>query len=161
MKTILNTLCFFLIVFNLTAQETIKLSDFEMLDNTSWKGSLTYKDYQSGELVKIDATMQITLENEKINSFMQYTYEPNKNYKSSVKIKKNGTYYGDEKIVSNTYENNTRIIITMYKGRDNNKKATIYKTYKFNNNTFSVTKEVVFKKTKERLTRNTYTFTKL
>jgi hypothetical protein len=161
MKHLFTTLCLFLLVLNCTAQGTLKLSDIEMMHNTSWKGKLTYKDYQSGELTSIDATMQAEIEGEKIVYNVQYTYEPNKNNKSSVKIKKNGTYYGNEKVVSNTFENGTRTFVTSYRGKDNGKKATLFITRQFNETSYIETKEVLLKDTKERFVRNTYEFTKL
>ena len=161
MKNLFTTLCLLIITFNCYAQDTIKLSDFEILNNTSWTGKLTYKDYQSGELTSIDATMQAKIEGEKIAYSVQYTYEPNKNNKSSVRIKKNGTYYGNEKVVSSTLKNGTRTIVTTYQGRDNGKKATVFKTHQFNATSYKEIKEVQFKGTEERFVRNTYEFTKL
>ncbi len=156
-----TTLYLFLFTFYSNVQDTLKLSDFEILNNTNWKGQLTYKDYQSGEPRSIDATMQIKIEGEKITSNVQYTYEPHKNNKSSVKIKKNGTYYGNEKLISNTNENGTTTFVTTYKGRDDGKKATMFMTHHFNDTTYKVTKEVQFKNSNERFIRNTYEFTKL
>ena len=75
------------------AQDTIKISDFESINNTSWKGTLTYTDYQTGKLTDVEATMQFKIENDKIITQVQYTYEPSKNYKGTIKIRKNGTYF--------------------------------------------------------------------
>ena len=161
MKTLFATLCLFLFTCNSNAQDTIQLSDFEILNNTSWKGKLTYKDYQSGKFTGIDATMQAKIEGDKIVYNVQYTYEPNKNNKSSVKLKKNGAYYGNEKVVSNTFEDGTRILVTSYEGKDNGKKATMFITRQFNKTSYKETKEVQFKGSEERFIRNTYEFTKL
>ncbi|WP_400080274.1 hypothetical protein [Winogradskyella sp. R77965] len=161
MKTLLNTFCIFLLVLTAHSQSTLKISDLEILNNTSWEGKLTYKDYQSGEPRTIETTLQIKIEGDKIISNVQYTYEPNKNNKSSVKLKKNGTYYGNEKILSNTFENGIRTLVTTYKGRDAGKKATMYMTHQFSETTYKVTKEVQFKNSEERFIRNTYEFTKL
>ena len=161
MKTLFTALCLFLFAFNSNAQDTLKLSDFEILNNTRWKGKLTYKDYQSGKSVSIDATMQILIKGDKTISNMQYTYEPHKNNKSSVKIKKNGTYYGNESVISNTIENGIRTFVTTYEGKDNGKKAKMYVTRHFSDTTFKVTKEVQYKNSDERFIRNTYEFTKL
>ena len=54
-----------------------------------------------------DATMQFKIEGDKIVTNVQYTYEPSKNYKGSVKIKKNGTYFGNEKVVRFTDNDGT------------------------------------------------------
>jgi len=160
MKTV-TTILIYLIVLTLSAQNSLKLSDFEILNNTQWKGQLTYKDYQSGKQQTIDATMQIKIEGKKITSSVQYTYEPNKNNTYSVKLKKNGTYFGNEKILSNTFKDGVRTFVTSYEGRDDGKKATLYLTHVFSANSYKVTKEVQFKNTEERIFRNTYEFTKL
>ncbi|MEM9679300.1 MAG: hypothetical protein AAF901_03170 [Bacteroidota bacterium] len=161
MKAILIIL-YAMLTFNQSqAQDTISLSDFDPINNTNWKGTLTYKDYQSGKLVSVDATMQIEIKNDKIITSVQYTYEPNKNNRSSVKLKENGTYYGDEKVLSNTFENGKRTFVTTYEGRDDGKKATIFITHEFSESTFKITKEVQFEGTTERFVRNTYAYTKL
>ncbi len=161
MKNILITLsilCFGLMV---QGQDIIKISDFEFLNNTSWEGTLTYTDYQTGKLTDVDATMQIKIENDKILTQVQYTYEPNKNYKGSIKIRKNGTYFGEEKVLSFTDENGTKTLITTYRGKDDNRKADMYMTHTMTDSTYSVSKEVVYLDTKERILRNTYNYTKI
>lgn len=161
MKTLLSTLSILLTVFTLNAQNTIKISDFECIDNTKWEGTLTYKDYQSGELVTVDATMQLKIEGDKIVTNVQYTYEPSKNYKGSVKIRKNGTYFGDEKVVSFTDNDGTKTLVTTYTGEDDDRKADIYITHTITDSTYTVSKEVVYIDTEERLIRNTYNYTKI
>ena len=161
MKTLFTTLCLFIFIYNSNAQGTIQLSDFDVLNHTSWTGKLTYKDYQSGKPNTIDATTQIEIIKEKLIFNIQYTYEPHKNNKSSVRIKKNGTYYGNEKVISNTLENGTRTIITSYEGKDNGEKAIMFVTRQFSTTRYSVTKEVQLKNTDERFVRNTYEFTKI
>lgn len=141
-------------------QEPLLIADFEILNNTKWEGKLTYKDYQSGDFVSIPATMQIQLKDAKLVTNIQYTYEPHKNNKSSVRIKKNGTYFGNEKIISNQYENGTRTFVTTYTGKDGGQKATMFITHQFNKNTYKVIKEVLVEQTKQRFVRNTYEFNK-
>jgi hypothetical protein len=105
--------------------------------------------------------MQIKIENDKIITHVQYPYEPSKNYKGSVKIKKNGSYFGDEKVLSFIEDNGTKTLITTYSGKDDNRKADMYITHKLTDSTYSVSKEVVYIDTKERVLRNTYNYTKL
>ena len=161
MKTILLTLSILLSVLNVNAQDTIQLSDFKSIDNTSWEGTLTYRDYQSDQLETVDATMQFKIEDDKIITNVQYTYEPSKNYKGSVKIKKNGTYFGNEQVVSFKEEDGTKTLVTTYKGKDDNRKAEMFITHTLTDSTYTVSKEVVYLDTKERLVRNTYQYTKI
>lgn len=160
-KALFTMLLTFSTICVIQAQEALKLSDFEILNQTSWKGQLSYKDYQSGKQRTIDATLQINIKNEKLITTVQYTYEPNKNNTSSVKLKKNGTYFGNEKVISNSLEDGTRTFVTSYKGKDNGKKATMYVTHQFNDSTYTVTKAVQLENSEERFIRNTYTYTKL
>lgn len=146
----------------LKAQSTISLNDFKIINNTSWEGTLTYIDYESGKPVPVATTMQIRISNNTIEQDVQYTWEPNKNIKSKTKIKKNGKYLGKQKVISKTIQKDGRMqIITSYYGKDNNKKAVMYYTYKFGSNSYEVTKEVQFKGSNERFMRNIYRYTKI
>ena len=161
MKTLFTTFALLFAVIAINAQDTISLSDFESMNNTRWEGTLTYKDYQSGKQETIDATMQFKIKGDKLIRNIQYTYEPNKNNKSTVKIKKNGTYFGNEKVLNFTEENGTKILITTYKSRDNGKKADIFITHTLTDSTYTVTKEVSYLDSEEKFVRNVYSYTKL
>ena len=63
---VINTIILLLSITTI-AQSTITLSDFKILDNTNWKGTLTYKDYTTGKQTSIDATSQIKIEDGKIS----------------------------------------------------------------------------------------------
>ncbi|TCK69129.1 hypothetical protein DFQ05_0644 [Winogradskyella wandonensis] len=161
MKTLLTTFALLFTVITINAQDTISLSDFESMNNTSWEGTLTYKDYQSGKQETVDATMQFKIEGDKLISNVQYTYEPSKNHKGSVKIKKNGTYFGNEKVLSFKEENGTKTLVTTYQSRDNGKKADMFITHTLTDSTYTVTKEVSYLDSDEKFVRNTYSYTKL
>ena len=88
MKTLFTTLCLFLFICKSNAQDTIQLSDFEILNQTSWTGKLTYKDYQSGEPSTIDATTQIEIIKEKLIFNIQYTYELIKTIDPQLRLKR-------------------------------------------------------------------------
>lgn len=163
MKTLIKiTLVLFTLTLNAQSGTSITMDELNVLDNTKWKGELMYVNYGDGREVTLKTKMQITIKKNKILMSTQYDNEPSANSKSSIKIKKNGTYFGNEKISKKTTSNDgTVTIITSYEGRDNNKPATIYKTYVYDGNSFSVIKEVQFKNTSEKMTRNKYTYTRL
>jgi hypothetical protein len=144
------------------AQEnTVTIEDFEILNNTKWVGELMYVNYADGQEVTLQTEMQIQVDNNKMTMSTQFGNEPEANSKSSIKLKKKGTYLGSEKIIKKTQlENGTIQVITMFKGRDDNKPATMYKTYKYNSNQFSITKEVQFEDGTNKFIRNRYTYTK-
>lgn len=144
------------------AQATISLADFKILDNTSWKGTLTYIDYQSGKPVPVATTMQMRVTGKAIETTIQYTYEPDKNIKAKTRIKKNGRYLGKQKVISKMINDDGTVqLITSYEGKDDNKKATMFYTYLINSNLYKVTKEVQFEGSNVRFMRNVYEYKKL
>lgn len=152
----------FISVQSVKAQVTISLDDFKELNNTAWKGELIYINYQDGKPVSIPSTMQIRVTDKALERDIQYSYEPDKNISSVTKIRKKGTYLGKQKVLSKSVESDGSIkLITTYKGKDDNKKATMIYTYLFNNEFFKVTKEVQFEGTEERFMRNTYDYKKI
>ena len=161
MKTLIITISMLFIAAISLAQSTVSINDFEILNNTNWKGTLTYLDYQSGKTVPVSTTMQIGVTDKAIEQDIQYTWEPNKNVRTKTKIKKNGRYLGKQKVISKIIkEDGTVILLTSYEGKDDNKKATMFFTYEFNNNNYKVTKEVQFDGSNERFMRNNYNYKK-
>lgn len=161
MKTLFSTICILVLTIAVDAQDTIKLSDFESLNNTSWKGSLTYIDYQSEKPETVNATMQLKIVNDKIISNVQYTYEPKKNNKVVVKIKKNGTYFGNEKVINFSKTNGVRTLKTIYQAKDNGKKANVFVTHTLTDSTYVVITEIEYLGTNQRFTRNSYNYKKI
>jgi hypothetical protein len=158
------TLAIVLVTITVHAQLENSLSNEEIsvLNNTQWAGELMYLDYSTGKETTLKTNMQITTKNNKITMNTQYVYEPSANNKNTIKLKKNGTYFGNEKIIEKTVsKDGITTIITVFKGSDNNKPATLFKTYIFSGTAFSVTKEVQFENTKEKLVRNRVTYTKI
>ncbi len=144
------------------AQETLSLEDFKILNNTSWEGTLTYLDYQSGKLTPVASTMQMRITDNAIEQDVQYTWEPDKNVKAITKIKKKGTHLGKQKVISKIKkEDGSLQLITMAEGKDDNKKATLFFTYEFSNTRYKVTKEIEFEGSNERFMRNTYEYKRI
>lgn len=162
MKNLFTTFVLIISLSSLQVQDTISIEDFEVLNNTSWKGTLTYIDYQNGKPSYVETTMQFSIEDNMLVTNLQYTYEPHKNISEKIKIKKNGTLLGKQKVLSkNVDDSGTITIETFYKGKDDDKKATMFVTYKLSNDTYSVKKEVLYKGAKERIFRNSYKYTKI
>nr|WP_321234115.1 hypothetical protein [uncultured Psychroserpens sp.] len=163
MKTVLTIVIAFLsLTLNSQSNTSITLEELNQLNNTKWVGELMYVNYGDGQEVTLQTKMQIEIKNNKILMSTQYDNEPSANSQSTIKLKKNGTYFGNEKIISKTIsKEGVRTLVTSYEGRDANKPATILKTYTYDDSNFSVTKEVKFKGTSDTFIRNKYTYTKL
>ncbi|WP_299228892.1 hypothetical protein [uncultured Psychroserpens sp.] len=162
-KTVLTVVMLYFSI-NAMSQTEIRITTEELLvlHNTSWTGELIYVNYSDGKEVTLQTKMQIEIKNDKIIMHTQYDNEPSANSKSTIKLKNNGTHFGKEKIVKKDISKSGTVTLkTKFEGKDDNKPATIMKTYVYDGNHFSVTKEVRFKGSTESLVRNRYTYSKL
>jgi hypothetical protein len=125
--TLIINIC---VLSNFNAQTKIEISDFKVLNNTNWKGTLTFKNYSDGKQVTLKKTLSILVTKNKIITKIKFPNEPKANSKKIIKIKRKGTYFGNEKVIKKEVVENGIIKITAsYKGNDNNKKANINNIY--------------------------------
>ncbi|GAA4275830.1 hypothetical protein [Aquimarina mytili] len=160
MKAILVSIYLFFTTISI-AQNTVQISDLELLKG-NWSGELMYINYSDNREVTLRSTLQIEIKKDKLIGKIGYTDEPSANGKFVIKLKENGTFINNEEIITKSkLDNNSLKIVTKYDGKDNDKPATIFITYVFDNTHFSMTKEVLFENTTERFVRNKYTYKKL
>ncbi|MDJ0645754.1 MAG: hypothetical protein QNJ57_07160 [Flavobacteriaceae bacterium] len=161
MKTTM-TLLFNFYLIALSAQATISSEDFQILENSAWEGTLTYKNYSDGKAVSIRTTMQVRIEKNKITYTVQYPDEPKENSTLIKRIRKNGSYFGNEKVLKKmrTPEGKMKVI-TSFEGKDNDQEATMYLIYLFNENELSITKEVQYKNSQKRFIRNSQNYKRI
>ncbi len=143
---------------NFTKEDAVLLSG-------SWKGSLTYLDYNSGKPYTMPANTNINLI-KGMNSLlveMIYPDEPKANSKDTLLINEDRTNFAEAAIVSRKVLPDGSIqIITELKGKDgnDNKKALLRKTYTFNKNSFTNRKDVQFAGTNEWIKRHEYSYSR-
>ncbi|MBC8756325.1 hypothetical protein H2O64_16745 [Kordia sp. YSTF-M3] len=160
MKTIITVIISIALATFAQAQQKVSISDFESLDNTNWTGELMYVNYSDSKEVILPTTLRIEVEKNKIIFYKKYTTEESANDKSTIKIKKDGTYLGNEKIIRVQRSTDGSIEVeTRYEGKDANRDATIYITYSFNEHQLSMKKEVEFKDAPGKFVRNQYSYT--
>lgn len=158
MKTLFSIIICLVTVWSLLAQPKVTISDFENLDKSNWSGNLMYINYSDGSKFTIRTTMQITLKGDKILLDVRYPDEPKANSKESIRITKTGSYLGNEELIKKNYDNGILTLVTKFKGKDNNKKAMMYKTYTISETAYIVEKEVRYMDTEERIVRNRYNY---
>lgn len=158
MKSFYTVLICLVTGWTLLSQPKVTISDFENLNNSKWNGNLMYTNYSDGNKVTIRTALQITINGDKIIMDTQYPDEPNANSKESIRISKAGTHLGKEELVDKKFENGVLTLVTKFKGKDNNKKAVMYKTYSISEEVYSVEKEVQYVKTMVRILRNKYDY---
>lgn len=162
MKTIVSIIISLIVISTVNGQTKIEISDFEILNNTNWEGTLMYVDYSNGKQRLLKTTMEIKIKKNKVITEIKFPGEPKANSKNIVKLKKKGTYFGDEKVLKKEFlEDGVTKIITFYIGNDNGKKAKMYNIYLFNKESFSVTKEVEYIDSKEKLIRNKQSYKRI
>ncbi len=131
----------------------------------SWKGSLTYLDYNSGKPYTMPANTNINFI-KGMNSLlveMIYPDEPKANSKDTLLINEDRTIFAEAKIVSRKLLSDGSIqIITELNGKDgnDNKKALLRKTYTFNTNSFTNRKDVQFEGSSEWIKRHEYSYSR-
>lgn len=131
----------------------------------SWKGSLTYLDYESGKPYTMSADVEIR-RIDKTNKFLlinTYPKEKSANSKDTITISEDGQSINDEKVMSRTKVSENKVqIITEKMGKDgnDNKDALIRKTYSLGKSSFSIQKDVRFTDADQWIKRHEYVYFK-
>jgi len=147
-----------------TAQ-TIKPADLKILEG-SWIGTLTYLDYKSNQPYTMPANTTFQQSKDNPNIYLRsigYSTEPHANQKDSMIISKDGTMLDDFKIISiKKLKDGSIEIIGEKMGEDgnDNKPATIRRTFTISSTLFINKKEVKFNGTNTWIVRHTYHFKK-
>ena len=166
-----NCILFIAIIFssffiNANAQKpsVLQKADLAMLCG-SWKGSLTYLDYQSGKPYTMPANANISAipQTNHLLVEMVYPNEPKANGKDTILVNAGFTSFDGNTVVSRKILADGSVeIITKHNGQDgnDNKDAIIRKTYTIGKNKFINRKDVQFVGTTEWIKRNEYSYTK-
>ncbi|HQU39426.1 MAG TPA: hypothetical protein PLI89_06120 [Chitinophagales bacterium] len=159
-----NTLLLLLLMSfcQLQAQSRISAADFSILNNTSWQGTLTYIDGQTGNPTDIATTMQIKTDKNIIIQDIQYVWEPDKNVHASTRIRKGGRFLGKQKVISINYQDGDTIeIVTSASGKEHGTKAEFQYTYNFGPDHYVVTKNARLEGSQSFQLSNTYRYTRI
>lgn len=127
----------------------------------NWKGTLTYRSYQDDKFYDIETELQVEAgENENtLQVFKSYPTEPNRSGSYKIYITEGGTLFCDEKVIGYKKLGDGVVeIMTIIKGRDDNKRAQIRFTYRIEADTYTTIKEVQYKKSTEWLKRNEFRY---
>lgn len=120
-----------------------------------------YINYSDGREINMRTKLRIFIQDDTLIQEVEFPDEPKANYTSRIELKKNKGFFGDEEVVDlNLQDGNVARLSTKFKGKDDNKKADIYKTYVFGERNLSITKTVIFQKSGEKLIRNRFTYNK-
>lgn len=165
MKSLIITITILLSLQTCLLAQTIQPSDLKVLEG-NWVGTLTYLDYKSGKPFTMPANTTFEQSKSNPNIYLRsigYSTEPHANQKDSMMISKDGKMLDEFTIVGfKKAKDGTLEIVGEKEGIDgnDNKPATIRRTFTISATTFVNKKEVLFKGTSIWLVRHTYSFTK-
>lgn len=112
----------------------------------SWSGTLTYLDYSSQRTITIKATVEVKQEASDSNNIMlayDYPNEPGHEEKEIIEIRGNQFFIeGQQVIMEKDSGGNSLQFVVEKEGMDNNRRATVRRTFYFSRNAFSIKKEV-------------------
>lgn len=164
MKCYLTLIITILAVTNAIAQNNSQIleKDFKILVG-NWEGTLTYIDYSSGKPYTMSADLVIKrLENTNKFSFSNiYPNEKTANSVDTVTVSEDGNYIDKELVKSrNKLPNGDIEIITEALGEDgnDNKPATLRRTYTFGKTTYVNRKDVLFAGETNWINRHEYSY---
>lgn len=142
-------------------------SDFDTLVDHRWTGTLTYLDYTSNKHTTIRSTLRVRTDKPSSGIWsiaIGYDDEPHANAASELRLIDDGTAInsGDntERVISRAQSPEALEIVTEHAGTDNTKPATIRKTYRISDKSFSITKRVKFTGSSDFIQRHEYRWTR-
>jgi len=127
----------------------------------SWEGSLTYKDYSSGEPFTMPANVEVG-KGKKDNVLMLqniFPNEPKANSTGRIKLSKKGRRINKNTVISKEVLSDGTVQITASNtGKDNGKKAEIRLLYSIAKDELIISKEVKFEGAGSWLQRNEFRY---
>ncbi len=144
------------------SQEKVSMNDLAPIFETTWEGTLTYKNYSDGKPVSLPCQLTLTRVDEHTIEYVQeYPTEPKANSKGKWEIGKDGSTFNGSEIVSKRINSDQDLEFTVRsEGQDNGIDSTMFITYTIGNESLSYVKEVLHHGTTERFVRNKYEYQK-
>lgn len=139
-------------------------SDFDVLLGGAWSGTLTYRDYTSGQATTIRSTLRVTRAGDGWRVAIGYDDEPDANAADELRLADGGATirFGDamERVVRRRVDGARVAVETEHAGTDDDRPATIRRTYRLSAKEASLRKEVRFAGDGGWLVRNEYLWTR-
>lgn len=140
----------------------ISAEEIRRLTGARWMGTLTYLDYRSNKKVSIPSNLTVTQSAGDESSWAfeyEYPEEPKANGKQTLKLSDDGAVFDGETVVERAgLDGGGFRLVTVKRGRDNDKEALFRFTYTFEGKTFSIKKEVRPEGAADFFERNTYSW---
>ncbi|MEN7343815.1 MAG: hypothetical protein AAAFM81_12770 [Pseudomonadota bacterium] len=165
MRTIIH-LSFLITMLALTpshaAEPRVDQADLALLAGAPFSGTLSYLDYSSDVVEKRPVSIQFKAPRRgRISYEVSYPDNAYYNSKERLVISRSGDQLNGEPIISREQlDDGTLIIVTAFRGEDNNQPADIRMTYAVHTNKLEIRKEVRFDGERIFFERNAYRLTR-
>jgi hypothetical protein len=140
----------------------VSVEDLKRLTGVRWTGTLTYLDYGSNKRVSIPSNMTVKQVEGDENAWVfeyEYPLEPKANGRQTLKFGDGGTVFDGETVFERTeLDGGGFKLVTLKRGRDNDREALFRFTYTLDGPTFSIKKEVRPEGASEFFERNEYSW---
>jgi hypothetical protein len=140
----------------------VSAEDLRRLTGARWTGTLTYLDYGSNRRVSIPSNLTVTQAEGDGNAWVfdyEYPDEPKANGKQTLKVNDGGAVFDGEEVVERTgLDSGGFRLVTVKRGRDNDRAALFRFTYTLDRSTFTIKKEVKPEGAAEFFERNQYSW---
>lgn len=143
---------------NAQAGPVASSEDFRIAAGGGWKGHLSYLDYSSESVSKIPVEIEIAEPKGRTLVYsIKYPGETQYNSKEKIRFSRDGRELDGRPIVLREQnDDGDLVLVTAYRGEDNDRPADIRVTYQIGSNEFSIAKEVRFEGESDYFLRNEY-----
>ena len=144
------------------AQNSLNPEDLNLLLADEWIGTLTYRNFSDDSIATIPANASVDRKGERMFVVsICYPEEPQYDGQIEKLISKDGTQFGDEKVISVDRMRGVVTLVTTARGNDNNRPADFEYTYSIGVDEFSIVKRVRYSEADPYFERNRYEFATL
>lgn len=137
-------------------------ADFALIEGDGWAGTLTYLDYGTQKLSSIPVALDVAPASGRTVTYkIKYPGEAQYNTTEKLKLSKDGTRLNGNAIIERTSQQDESVeIVTLERGKDDNREADIRTTYKLSSSALTITKDVKFDDGEDFFERNELALTR-
>jgi len=121
-------------------------TDFALIEGGGWTGQMTYLDYTTQKPSSIPVALNVKPATGRTVTYeIMYPRESKYNATEKLKLSKDGTRLNGNAIIERTVQDDDSVqIVTLERGKDDNRDADIRTTYKLSESALTISKDVKF-----------------